>query len=224
MDFSKTHISWSRPITDYAKVKAGLGHLLRGQRIQLARSSAFRKPYLNIGCGPNVHPRFVNIDYCWHPGVDLVWDVVKGIPFGDQSYEGAFTEHCLEHITLDQCRFVLHEVRRVLKPGAIVRIVVPDAGKYLEIYQRRKGGIVDPFPYEEQRLAAGQATPMMIVNDIFRGHGHLYAYDTETLVQLLSEQGYVDVKVVQFGTGSNPDLLLDSAGRKVESLYIEALA
>jgi hypothetical protein len=127
MDFSKTNIAWTRPITDYAKVKAGLGHLLRGQRFQLARRSAFRKPYLNIGCGPNVHPRFVNIDYCWQPGVDLVWDVAKGLPLADQSYDGAFTEHCLDNITLDQCRSVLLEIKRVLKPNAVLRIVVPDA-------------------------------------------------------------------------------------------------
>ena len=48
MGFSKTNIALTRPVTYYGKVKTALGHLLRGQRFQLARRSAFRKPYLDL--------------------------------------------------------------------------------------------------------------------------------------------------------------------------------
>jgi predicted SAM-dependent methyltransferase len=224
IDFSNTTISLSRKITDYAKVKVALGHVLRGNRLQLSRRRAFRKPYVNIGCGPNVRSGFVNIDYCWNPGIDLVWDLCDGIPLSDNRYDGAFTEHCLEHIALDKCRFVLREIKRILKPGAILRVVVPDAGKYLDLYQARKTGSDDKFPYEDQRVLSGLVTPMMIVNDVFRGHGHLYAYDAETLRTLLADAGFTGSRVERFGSGAKADLLLDSPGRIIESLYVEALA
>jgi hypothetical protein len=64
---------------------------------------------------------------------------------------------------------------------------------------------------------------MMVVNSIFRGHGHLYAYDYETLKVLLESQGFIDVKQESFKHGRQEKLLVDSESRASESLYVEAV-
>jgi len=68
----------------------------------------------------------------------------------------------------------------------------------------------------------GKLTPMVVVNSIFRGHGHLYAYDFKTLKEMLVEAGFLEIERAEFMVGANKDLLIDSEFRKVESLYIEA--
>ena len=63
---------------------------------------------------------------------------------------------------------------------------------------------------------------MMSVNRIFRGHGHLFIYDFDTLAKMLHKHGFQDVRKEQFLRGRDPRLLIDMEWRAVESLYVEA--
>ncbi len=92
MDFSRTRISTNRPLTSYAKVRVFLGTMLRNRSILTKKSQLKDKEYLDIGCGPNLHPEFINFDYGWRPGLDLCWDVRRGIPLRENSLRGIFTE------------------------------------------------------------------------------------------------------------------------------------
>jgi hypothetical protein len=62
----------------------------------------------------------------------------------------------------------------------------------------------------------------MSVNRIFRSHGHLFIHDFDILRQLLELNQFVDVKRESYGVGRDPKLLIDTASREVESLYVEA--
>jgi predicted SAM-dependent methyltransferase len=81
---------------------------------------------LNIACGARYHADWVNIDF--HPRGNEVKkvNILKGLPFEDSSFEVAYSSHFFEHITSGQAKFVLKEIYRILGPGGIVRIVVPD--------------------------------------------------------------------------------------------------
>lgn len=223
MDFSKTRISAGRRVSDYSKVQSVMSVVLRGRRFQIRQVLASGKTLINLGCGSNVDERFINLDCHWRPGVDLCWDLKDGIPLPDNCLTGAFTEHCLEHLSFDLCRSVLSELYRSMKRGARVRLVVPDAELYLNVYHRNHEGEKVAFPYvASELLSSGQVTPMMAVNDMFRGHGHLYAYDFETLRKLTTEAGFVEVVRCAFRRGGNEDLLIDAPSRSLESLYVEA--
>ena len=89
---------------------------------------------LDVGCGPNIDNKNLNLDYSWRPGIDICCDIMAGLPLRDEYVGGIFTEHCIEHIPFDAALFVFREFYRVMKPNAYVRIVVPDLEIYLENY------------------------------------------------------------------------------------------
>jgi predicted SAM-dependent methyltransferase len=81
---------------------------------------------LNFGCGSRFSSNWTNIDF--HSPNDQVMRVnpLEGFPFPENQFDAVYSSHVLEHFTRDQAKFLLDEAYRVLKPGGIVRIVVPD--------------------------------------------------------------------------------------------------
>lgn len=64
LDFSHERLSFGRPIASYTKVQILYSHIVRNTR-WLRSECVTRLPWLNVGCGPNFKPGFVNLDYCW---------------------------------------------------------------------------------------------------------------------------------------------------------------
>jgi predicted SAM-dependent methyltransferase len=98
--------------------------------------------FLNIGCGKNIHCDWVNIDFVpSHPSV-IAYDLQKGIPFPDNTFDACYSSHLLEHLKRDRAKFLCHEIWRVLKPGSFFRVVVPDlealAKSYLDVLSKAK--------------------------------------------------------------------------------------
>lgn len=109
---------------------------------------------LNLGCGYQTNPRCVNIDWsipirlkgsrlpraaAWLVlGSDryaqfrlmsdrvLAHDLRRGIPFADESVDAVYHSHLLEHLDRSVVPVFFAEVKRVLRPGGVHRIVVPD--------------------------------------------------------------------------------------------------
>jgi SAM-dependent methyltransferase len=81
---------------------------------------------LNLGCGSRVHPDWVNVDFhAVAPGV-RPYDLRKGIPFPDATFDVVYHSHLLEHFSKQLAPFFLRECYRVLKPEGLLRIAVPD--------------------------------------------------------------------------------------------------
>jgi predicted SAM-dependent methyltransferase len=215
MDFSHTKISLRRPLSDYSKVRDFYGHVIRGRKSQLRKIK--EKQYLNVGCGPKILHGFVNLDYLWVPGIDLCWDITEGIPLPDHSLQGIYSEHCLEHLEKSVATDIVRDFHRLLKPTGTLRIVVPDAELYIDLYVRARDGEAVKFPYME-----GKYLPIEPLNRVFRDHGHLYAYDFSSMQEITLSAGFSSVTRVSFMHGRDPKLLVDSQERAIESLYVEA--
>ena len=183
---------------------------------------------MDLGCGRNCHPELINLDYLWHPEVDVCWDIQTGIPFPDGKLKGIFTEHCLEHFPIAKAFYLLKECRRILRPGGILRIVVPDAGMYLErYYERSRKKSAELFPFEAKEFFEGFYTPILSVNRIYyqdreQAFGHRTMFDFALMEKLLRKAGFEKVEQKKYRKGEDPILLVDTESRKVESLYIEA--
>lgn len=89
---------------------------------------------LNLGCGSRYHPDWINIDISPQgPGV-IKHDLSRGIPFSDSSCDVVYHAAVLEHMDRLEAAVFMNECYRVLKPGGIVRVGVPDLEKICRLY------------------------------------------------------------------------------------------
>jgi SAM-dependent methyltransferase len=81
---------------------------------------------LSIGSGRTVAPGWIGIDL---KGGTRVFrcDLRKPLPLADGCVDGILAEHVLEHFCPDDLPAMLAQMLRVLRPGAPLRVVSPDA-------------------------------------------------------------------------------------------------
>lgn len=89
--------------------------------------------YLNIGCGNIFHPDWINIDLIKSPDI-INHDIKKALPFPDNEIEVIYHSHMLEHLNKQDAEKFIKECFRILKPGGIMRIVIPDLEEICKEY------------------------------------------------------------------------------------------
>jgi len=92
------------------------------------------KKYLNIGCGGKFHKDWTNIDIVSFSPEVKSFNILKGIPFSENTFEAVYHSQVLEHIPTDKLDFFIAECFRVLKPGGIIRISTPDLESIAKLY------------------------------------------------------------------------------------------
>ena len=90
--------------------------------------------FLNLGCGLCSRPGWVNVDFHASSPDVLAYDLRLGIPFVDESFDVVYHSHVLEHFSRSQAVFFLRECFRVLKPGGLLRVAVPDLENIVRAY------------------------------------------------------------------------------------------
>lgn len=89
------------------------------------RGWAFGMIRLNLGCGRNKFPGYINIDIEEAVQPDLVWDVREGLPFRDDEVHEVRAFDFLEHVDSDKVIFVIGEIWRVLCPFGLFEHLTP---------------------------------------------------------------------------------------------------
>jgi predicted SAM-dependent methyltransferase len=106
---------------------------------------------LNLGCGDRFAPGWHNLDFVSvNPAVQR-HNLLKELPFKDDSVDVIYHSHVLEHFSSSQSRIFLKHCYRKLKPGGIIRVVVPDleniCREYLKVFD---GAIEGDLDYEKK--------------------------------------------------------------------------
>ena len=172
---------------------------------------------LNLGCGFNYYPDFVNADFfklkSRSPGANF-WgvDLRYSLRCSDNYWEGVYTEHTLEHLHPERVLALMREVLRTLKSGCWVRIVVPDLAKYVDYYCGKASH--ENFQVWKPRGAA--------LRSVAQNHRHMSLWDAELMTDCLTRSGFREIHQRAFKDGADKKLLKDSPAREFESLYIEA--
>ncbi len=184
---------------------------------------------VNIGCGSKGKQGWVNVDIFKHPGVNCIYDCRKQLPFPDESVRGIFCEHFFEHIDYtEEVPMFLSECHRVLQPNGVIRIIVPDAEKYLKGYFEGWDALKDIRPLKENHqdfyFGGRYNTKMELINVSFRqGYQHRFLYDAETLIFVLKRYGFSQVHHQGYNKSVMPELLIDQVFKASESLYVEGV-
>jgi predicted SAM-dependent methyltransferase len=171
---------------------------------------------LNLGCGQNHKDGWVNIDIGEH--ADLTLDLREPLPLPENSCSIVYSEHFLEH--LDYPAPVtkhLQEVLRILEPGGVISIGVPDTEWPVRAYSSYDE-FQDYYKIAKERWHPKWCqTKMEHINHHFRQNGlHKFAFDFETLKKLLESCGFIDVLRRDY------DPEIDTERRSLGTLYVRA--
>jgi predicted SAM-dependent methyltransferase len=170
---------------------------------------------LHLGCGQVLRPGWVNIDL-FARGADVHLDLREEWPFRSNTVLHVYSEHVMEHFDFpDEVNHFLGESLRVLKPGGIIDVGVPDAAWSLNAYGDENN--------ECWRISrelwhpAYCETPLDHINFLFRQGGeHKYAWDEKTLTNQFRKSGFTSIERRDF------DPALDTESRKIGTLYLRA--
>lgn len=103
-----------------------------------------RTKKLNLGCGSHFHKDWINVDFTSNSEDVIAHNLLEGIPFKDNEFDVCYHSHILEHFPKNKADGFIKECYRVLKPGGILRVAVPDlqtiAKLYLENLERASQG------------------------------------------------------------------------------------
>ena len=160
------------------------------------------------------------IAYCRRNDIRYA-DAVKHIPYGDGSVSVIYSSHMLEHLDRTEARRFMQECRRVLEPGGILRIAVPDLLPLARVYLA--GGSADAFLSScVLELEKPRGLAARVHNFIFGGREHHWMYDGASLSRLMVDAGFTDTKVLEAGKTTIPNPgQLNLRERESESVYVE---
>jgi predicted SAM-dependent methyltransferase len=205
-----------RSVTPDDTKRKGALVLLREVDMELERK-------LNLGCGPIKPHGWENVDgslrsliasrFNWFDrlmtGLKL-WsptefdrqtkyaNLLKRLPWSNDSVDCIYLGEVLEHFTQEDGLRLLNECFRIMKPGAVIRIRVPDNARFWRNYlQEYDANYEKP---ETERTDDHTRWVKMFFRDICVrrrwigsfGHYHKWLYDEISLIQTLRRVGFVD--------------------------------
>ncbi|MBF0154306.1 MAG: class I SAM-dependent methyltransferase [Magnetococcales bacterium] len=155
---------------------------------------------------------------------NIVYADALSLPLPDHQVDVIYSSHMLEHLDQYAARCFLQEAKRLLKPGGIIRLVVPDLEAMVLNYMKH----LDGNAFLEQTLlirndprSLGNRLAFLITGD----RGHKYLYDARSLCRLLAKESFVNPCALPPGETTIPHPgELNLREREAESIYVEALA
>ncbi len=230
----------------HARGQAPLAQRLQGiqqQIVQLrAELQSLRAPYLmqqlqklgidqhskdlqlHIGSGPYVLEHWVNLDI--YPA-QLATNVLWGLPFTDGQCRYVFLSHLLEHLFYPTDAIgLLSEIHRVLAPGGVVRIAVPDIAQCIAAYQMGDDAF---FNARVEHWGGGDGNATRLEHFLaYAGAGpdpawlfeaHKFGYDHDTLARALRVAGFTNITPSTYMASVHPALQVDSHSQVASARY-----
>ena len=172
---------------------------------------------LNWGCGGHTLPGWINSDQKEGDGIDLSCDIARGLPLETGSIDYAVSIHALPEVPYTELVPVLRELRRVIKPGGILRLCLPDLIKGVRAYERGDRDYFLVPDADAKRLGAKLITQL-----IWYGYSRTL-FTVEFIEEMLLKAGFARVEHCSYGqtSGPHPDIV-DLDNRESESLFVEA--
>lgn len=173
---------------------------------------------LNWGCGGHVGPGWINSDQKTGRGIDLTCDIRQGLPLETDSFDYAVSIHALPEVPYSELVPVLTELRRVLKPGGVLRLALPDLLRGIAAYQR---GDRDYFliPDTDAASLGGK----LITQLLWYGYTRTL-FTSDFIEEMLLKAGFTRVEHCAYQqTRSEHPGIVELDNREAESIFVEAV-
>ncbi len=173
---------------------------------------------LNWGCGDVRPPGWVNSDLKDGPGIDVSADIRHGLPLDSEMFDYIVSIHALPMLSYPDLVPALAELRRLLKPGGVLRLSLPDVDKGIAAYLRgdRSHFLV---PDEEVESLGGK----FVVHMLWYGYS-VSMFTADFIEELLGRAGFASVQHCEYQrTASRFPGIVELDDREHESLFVEAV-
>ena len=140
---------------------------------------------LHLGCWRRNIPGFINVDLCDLPHIHHKSSIDDLSMFEDESADLIYSSHSFEYFDRCEAIEVLNEWRRVLKPGGVLRLAVPDFEKLIQVYKitNELEKILGPL-FGRMEIDTEDGTRIMY---------HKTTYTFDSLKKILEENGFCNI-------------------------------
>ena len=141
---------------------------------------------LHLGCWHRNIPGFVHIDLCDMPHIDYKSGIDDLSMFENESASLIYSSHSFEYFDRDEAIAVLAEWWRVLKPGGVLRLAVPDFDALIKVYESTSdiAKILGPL-YGQMKIKTNTGEVSLY---------HKTVYNFNSLSKILLSNGFSNVK------------------------------
>ena len=153
----------------------------------------------------------------------LQHDLRAGLPYGNDSVSLIRSSHLLEHLTLEECQSLLREAYRVLRPGGLIRIGIPDLDKIIDRYTHddmERFDCIQPDEYQRARTQGEKFSRFLFSGD----YNHRAVYTYEMLAEFLRGAGFESVAMCEIDESQSHRMISETQDQHPhESMYCEAV-
>lgn len=193
--------------------------------LKVARLRKKKNLLVNVGCGPfGKASGWINLDLYPIRHVYIQTDCRKKLILANDSCKGILVEMFLEHLDpVDELPFFLKECYRSLEPGGILRIIVPDASKFIHAYYSDGWEKMNKISYGEDDWSKEFSCKMEALNHVFlQEYEHYGGWDYQRALIELKKAGFQDIVRVGYNLGRFPQII-DREFHKANGLYVEGV-
>jgi hypothetical protein len=153
-------------------------------------------------------------------------DIVTGLPENENSCDGIFCSHILEHLAYNDFKSALKNTCFMLKPGGIFRGVVPDLKAAVDVY-------IESYDTADSPASELMSSTMLGTESRERGLGgamkaaygnskHLWMWDFKSISFELANAGFKNIRRCKFGDSADPYFsLAEQPGRFENAVAFE---
>ena len=165
------------------------------------------KPKLHIGGGRRLLDGWLNTDIELIPNV-MRMDATEPFPFAENTFQYLYTEHMIEHVPYQKGARMLQECHRVMRDGAVIRVITPNLAAILGLYKDELGPDQQEYLQWFCRTFVQEGRPDAVsaINAMFRNWGHQFLYDDNTLSDSMCAAGFRAVHRCVLGESAHLEL------------------
>lgn len=151
----------------------------------------------------------------------LYGDVVRGLPEKSNSLDGIFSSHTLEHLALNDFNKALLNCYDYLKPGGIMRAVMPNLQHYVNLYiQESEIGDDAAINFIKRSYLGRENSRISYRNRMLEALGnsrHQWLWDYKSFKKELDKVGFIDIEEFKFGESDDKYFLIVERPYQFES-------
>lgn len=136
------------------------------------------------------------------PSNVMYGDIVKGLPLEENSVEGIYCSHVLEHLALNELKKSLRNIYKLLKKEGVFRAVLPDMKSHSIKYSNNEITSIDFLKATGLGSINRNRSFKEMLTNHFGGSRHLWMWDFQSMKKELLECGFIEVREAFFNDSS----------------------